>query len=145
MLLQTFLDSIENKTNLSIDKEFSKQACQTITFNGKVVGNYILEIDESENIVSGSLSTNKQYYVFNTPDDSGVSVDTLDDFTIKINQLFSTGECDDLVTISVDLDSETLELVTQAAEKAGVAVEEFVISVLESLVEQYQEQHGALK
>lgn len=145
MLLQTFLDSIENKTNLSIDKEFSKQACQTITFNEKVVGNYILEIDESENIVSGSLSTNKQYYVFNTPDDAGISVDTLDDFTIKINQLFSTGECDDLVTISVDLDSETLEIVTQAAEKAGVTVEEFVISVLESLVEQYQEQHGALK
>lgn len=139
MLLQTFLDSIENKTNLSIDNEFSKQACQTITFDEKVVGNYILEIDESENIVSGSLSTNKQYYVFNTPDDSGVSVDTLDDFTIKINQLFSTGECDDLVTISLDLDSETLDLVTQAAEKTGVTVEEFVISVLESLVEQHKD------
>ena len=133
MLLQTFIDSLTDKTNLSVDKEFSKQACQTITCNDAIVGNIILAFDEQENIISGSLSTNKQYYVFNTPDDDGIQVEVLEDFSEKANQLSSTGVCDNLVTMTIEMDDETRELLERASVISGRSVEQFLIDTMTEL------------
>jgi uncharacterized protein (DUF1778 family) len=136
MLLQTFIDSLIDKANLSVDKEFSKQACQTITCNDSIVGNIILAFDEQENIISGSLSTNKQYYVFNTPDDDdGIQVEVLEDFIEKANQLSSTGVCDNLVSMTIELDDETRELLERASVISGRSVEQFLIDTMTALAD----------
>jgi uncharacterized protein (DUF1778 family) len=135
MLLQTFLDSLTDKTNLSVDKEFSKQACQTITFNDDIVGNFILAFDEQENIIAGSLSTNNQYYVFNTPDDDGIQVEVLEDFIEKANQLSSTGVCDNLVTMTIEIDNETRDMLERASAISGRSVEQFVIDTMTALAD----------
>lgn len=123
--------------------EFSAALSQSITFTVDSIGQYLLNIyyndyivgniilhTENENIISGSLSTNSQYFTYHIDDPEALSTESLNDFVIKFNQLVDTGVCDDLVTITLELDNETLSLVSKAATIENITVEEFILKTL---------------
>jgi hypothetical protein len=136
MNLHKFIESLTDNTSVAIDKTHNQQICQTITYNGKTVGNYILSFDKSEEIISGTLSTPHSYYVYNIDIEDGIFVDTLDDFIIKINQMSATGDCDNLVTIFLDIDPETMKLIIESANKEKITVEEFIINSIKSFIQE---------
>lgn len=127
MNISEFSNSLSQ--SISFTSDSIGQYIANIYYAGATVGNIILHMEDN-NIISGSLSTNTQYFTYNIDDPEAVSTDSLEDFVIKFNQLVSTGVCDNLITITLELDDETMELVSAAASIQNISIEDFVLKTL---------------